>query len=254
LFSGVLLCLAVLPKGERKLEAKPQKISPTRKMVAMAMLAAVSFVLMLVSHMVPKISGFLQFDLKDIPIIIGGFIYGPLASAGISVAVSLLEMVTISTSGPIGLVMNVLASCSLACAAAFIYKRRPSLKGAVAGLVAGILTMTCVMLLWNWLLVPLYTPAVSRQQVVGMLLPIFLPFNLVKGGINAALTMLVYKPMVTAMRRTGFAPGTRAAKDIQPAPGGGKNRGFRINTGVMLASLVALASGVLLLLALLKVI
>lgn len=171
-----------------------------RTVATVAMLCAIAFVAKLISNVFPTVSGFLSFDLKDVVIVIGGFIMGPLAAAVISLIVSLVEMLTISSTGPIGLVMNVLASCAFACTASAIYKRDRSMKGAVMGLVAGVMLMTGLMLLWNWLITPLYMK-VPRETVVAMLLPVFLPFNLVKGGMNAALAMLLYKPVVTALRK-----------------------------------------------------
>ena len=171
-----------------------------RTVATAAMLCAIAFVAKLVSNVFPTVSGFLSFDLKDVVIVIGGFMMGPLAAVVVSIIVSLVEMLTISSTGPIGLIMNVLASCAFACTAAIVYKRDHSMKGAVIGLIAGVLLMTGLMLLWNWLITPLYMK-VPREMVVSMLLPVFLPFNLVKGGMNAALAMLLYKPVVTALRR-----------------------------------------------------
>ncbi len=37
-----------------------------------------------------------------------------------------------------------------------------------------------------------------------MLVPVFLPFNLIKGGLNSAIALLLYKPVVTALRRAGL--------------------------------------------------
>lgn len=171
-----------------------------KTVATVAMLCAIAFVAKLISNVFPTVSGFLSFDLKDVVIVIGGFIMGPLTAVVITVIVSLIEMLSISSTGPIGLVMNVLASCSFACVAAVIYKRDHSMKGAILSLVAGVLCMTVVMLLWNWLITPLYMK-VPREVVVSMLIPVFLPFNLVKGGINATLAMLLYKPVVTALRK-----------------------------------------------------
>ena len=171
-----------------------------RTVATVGMLCAIAFVAKLISNVFPTVAGFLSFDLKDVVIVIGGFMMGPLTAAVISIIVSVIEMLTISGTGIIGLLMNVLASCSFACVAAVIYHRDHSMKGAILSLVAGILCMTAVMLLWNWLITPLYMH-VDRAVVVSMLIPTFLPFNLVKGGINATLAMLLYKPVVTALRR-----------------------------------------------------
>ena len=177
----------------------------------MAMLCAIAFVAKLISNIFPQVAGFLSFDLKDVVIAIGGFILGPLQAALIAIVVSVIEMLTVSHTGPIGLVMNVLASCSFACVAAAVYHRKRTMKNAVIGLIAGVLCMTIIMLLWNWLITPLYM-GVPREQVTAMLATVFLPFNLAKGGINATLTMILYKPVVGALRKAGLIEDTDAKR------------------------------------------
>ena len=43
------------------------------------------------------------------------------------------------------------------------------------------------MLLWNYLITPIYQK-MPREAIVDLLLPLFLPFNAVKGGMNLAVT------------------------------------------------------------------
>ena len=174
------------------------------------MLCAIAFVAKMVSSVFPNVSGFLSFDLKDVVIVIAGFMLGPLAAGVVAVVVSLIEMITLSGTGLIGLIMNILSSCSFACIASAIYQKHRNLKGAIVGLLLGVLCMTGVMLLWNWLITPLYMK-VDRAVVVGMLIPVFLPFNLVKGGMNAVLAMLLYKPVVTALRRANLIDESESA-------------------------------------------
>jgi hypothetical protein len=69
--------------------------------------------------------------------------------------------------------------------------------------VLGSAAMSIVMLLWNWLITPLYM-GVSREVVEGMLLSAFLPFNLLKAGFNSAFVLCLYKPLVSALRKTGL--------------------------------------------------
>ncbi len=71
-----------------------------------------------------------------------------------------------------------------------------------------------------------------------MLIPVFLPFNMLKAGLNAAMTILLYKPIVVGLRRTGFLPPSTAA--------GGAKRS--VNTGALLFGILLLATSVLLLL------
>ena len=174
-----------------------------KKLCVLAMLAAVSFIVANTLYIsIFPAAPFLKYEPKDVIITIGGFLYGPLASLLISVVVSLPEML-ISGSGPIGGVMDILSTCSFACVAALLYKRRHTLAGAVSGLALGSVLMVIAMLLWNWLVSPLYM-GVERAVIESMLLPIFLPFNLLKTGLNSALVLFLYKPVVTALRKAGL--------------------------------------------------
>ena len=59
------------------------------------------------------------------------------------------------------------------------------------------------MMLWNYLVTPIYM-GYPREAVAKLLLPVFLPFNLLKSVLNAAITFLLYKPVVTALRKSGY--------------------------------------------------
>ncbi|MBQ2892909.1 MAG: ECF transporter S component [Oscillospiraceae bacterium] len=171
-------------------------------MVLIAMMAAVAYLLVFFIR-IPVVL-FLNYEPKDVIITIGGFLLGPMSALATSLVVSFVEMVTISTTGPIGALMNFISTCSFVCTAALIYKKRRNLAGAVIGLLVGSVTMIATMLLWNYLITPLYMTGTSRSQIADMLIPVFLPFNALKAGFNTTLTLLLYKPLVTALRRTGL--------------------------------------------------
>ena len=207
-----------------------------RTLSSLGMLTAVAYVVMYLSKLLPQVAGFLQLDLKDTVICIGGFLFGPVASALISLVVALVEMFSVSDTGPIGMVMNVLATCSFCCTAAFVYKKQHTKKGAVLGLLLGVAALTVVMLLWNYLITPLYM-GVERDVVKDMLVPILLPFNLVKGGLNMALILVLYKPVVTALRQARLVPESQA-----PFQKTGKvSMGFALFSFALLATFVVLA-------------
>ena len=172
-----------------------------KKMVTLAMLAAIAY-LMVNLIRIPVVL-FLKYEPKDVIITIGGFLFGPMAAFIVSGIVSLLEMVTISETGIAGCIMNLISTCSFACAAAFVYKKQHTLKGAITGLGLGSVLMVGTMLLWNWLITPLYM-GVDRATVEGMLIPAFLPFNQLKAGLNSALIIGLYKPLSSALRKVGL--------------------------------------------------
>lgn len=169
----------------------------TRKLTAAGMLCALAYASTAVGR-VPLVL-FLKYDPKDSVIAAGGLLLGPLAALAVTVVVSLLELFTISENGVLGFLMNVISSCSFACPAALLYRRRPRPSGAAVGLLCGWGCMVLVMLFWNYLITPVYM-GIPREEVAKLLLPVFLPFNLIKGGLNAAITMLLYRPVLSALR------------------------------------------------------
>jgi len=204
----------------------------TKMVTSLAMLTGIAYVVMWLSKLMPSVM-FLDFDFKDVVICIGGFTYGPMAAAIISILVAAIEFVTISTTGIIGCIMNALATCAFCCTACFIYKKMHTKMGAIIGLSCGVVCLVVVMLTWNYLITPLYMTAFTREEVAALLPTLFLPFNLAKGGMNMAATLLLYKPVVTAMRKAGLAP---------PSKGGQEKR---FNAGFLLFSLALLATFVL---------
>ncbi|SJZ73946.1 ECF transporter S component [Anaerorhabdus furcosa] len=171
--------------------------SRVKKLAVLAMLCAIAYVVMVVGRI--PIVLFLKYDPKDVIITLGGFMYGPLAALAISSIVSIIEMITVSGTGVIGCIMNIISSCSFACVAAFIYKRNPSFKSAIIGLVIGVFTMTLGMMIWNYLITPLYM-GIAREAVVKLLIPAFLPFNLFKGCMNLIFVLLLYKPVLRILK------------------------------------------------------
>ena len=175
--------------------------SKTKKLTTVAMLCAITYVVMAVGRI--PIVLFLKYDPSDVIVTLGGFIWGPMTSCIVSVVVAVIEMITVSETGILGCIMNIVQTLSFACTAAVIYKKKHTLSGAVIGLVSGWIISVFVMLLWNYLVTPLYM-GYSREVVAEMLLPVFFPFNLLKGGLNASITFLLYKPVITALRKSGY--------------------------------------------------
>ncbi len=206
----------------------------TKKITTIAMFCAAAF---LVSLIKVPFNGFLDLELKSAVITICAFMLGPLSGLIISVIVPFIEFLTVSHTGPIGLLMNVIATCAFVCPAAFIYKRNHRLKGAVIGLTVGSLALTAAMLLWNYIITPVYMN-VPRQVVAAMLVPVFLPFNMIKAASNMAVTLLIYKPIVKALRKANFVP-----------RGEGSAKTSGINTGLTVFAVILLLTCVLLVMA-----
>ena len=188
----------------------------TKTITSLAMLTGVSVIIAWISKLMPPVM-FLDFDFKHVAVCIGGFTFGPMSALIIGVMSSFIEMLTFSHTGPWGFLMNALGTCSFCCAASWFYKKNRTKKGAVIGLSLGLVCMVAVMLLWNYLITPLYMTGasgelVSRAAVAAMLPTLFFPFNLAKGGMNMAATLLLYKPVVTALRKSGLVPASESTE------------------------------------------
>ena len=165
-----------------------------RKMVTMAILVAISIVLVSVIHvpLIPAVP-FLEYDPADIPILIGAFAYGPVAGIILTVVTSVIQGLTVSaSSGLYGIIMHIIATSVLVLVASGIYRVRHTKKGAILGLVCGTISMALVMLPANHFITPAFM-GVPTEVLDALLLPGILPFNLIKAGINSVVTFLVYK-------------------------------------------------------------
>ena len=205
-------------------------MNKTKKMTTMALLCALSYIAMFMSRFLPPLFvafPFLKYDPKDVVVVIGGFLYGPIAALAISLVVSIIEMVTVSGTHIIGCFMNIASTCAFACTASVMYKKYRSLKGGSAGLFMGTIAATATMLVLNYLLTPIYT-GMPREAVLKLLVPAILPFNLIKCVLNSALVLLLYKPIIKILRRSGFVEQTQ------------ENKG-KINVSVILTSVLLIA-------------
>lgn len=175
----------------------------TRRLVVLSLFCAIAYVSVFMLR-ISGIGGFLTFDIKDMIMTIAAMHFGPLAGALIALTVSLLEMVTVSGTGPWGFLMNFVSSTVFVCCASTVYRYFPVIKkriiGAVTGLGIATVLMTAVMLVMNLVVTPIYMK-ISVDVVKGMLLPVLLPFNLIKATLNSSLVMMLYKPVTTALKK-----------------------------------------------------
>ena len=185
-----------------------KKVIDVKRLVGMALFAALAYGVTFVFR-IPV--SFLTFDAKDAVLTIAAFIYGPVAALIMSLIPSLIEFITISGTGFWGFLMNFASSACFSFTASLIYKYRRSFNGAIVGLYASVVATTGLMMLLNIIVTPIYMK-VPREVVVDMLPTLLLPFNFAKALMNAAITMLIYKPVSIAMKRAHLISGKMDAK------------------------------------------
>lgn len=224
---------------------RENNLEKIKRMTGVAMFAALAYVAVVVLR-IPNISGFLTLDFKDAIITIAAMCFGPWASPVLSVTVPFIEAITISGTGPYGFFMNFASSFSFSFTASLIYKYRKTFSGALTGLLSAIFAMVSVMLLFNLFVTPLYM-GVSTADVAKMIPKTLLPFNLIKAVINASLTMALYKPLISALRKIGFIK----KKETHLANTDGNKKNIIRSVVVTLSALAVTAAALCLMLAVL---
>ena len=178
-----------------------------RTMTSVAVLSAVAFVLAFFEFPVPLSPSFARMDLSDFPALIGAFAFGPVAGILIELIKNLLGLFSSATSG-IGELANFLMGASYVAAAGLIYKLHKTKKTALVGGIVGSVIMGIVAALTNYfILLPLFEQFMPLDQLIasfGEKMPFIktkldvviynaFPFNLLKGLVITAVTMLIYK-------------------------------------------------------------
>ena len=200
-FQGRLIFLG--DNMQKKIDLK--KLSVTAMLCAVAYLCTVLFKF--------KVS-FLTFDLKDAILTVIAFLYGPIYAVVSSVLVAVIEFMSVSDTGIYGLIMNALSSTVFTATCGIVYKYRRTLAGAVFGSICAVFAMVAVMMVANVFITPFYM-GVARSEVAALIPTLLLPFNLIKGIVNAAITMIIYKPITSALKKVGLAVGSSQKTDIK---------------------------------------
>ncbi|MCL2513572.1 MAG: ECF transporter S component [Oscillospiraceae bacterium] len=170
------------------------------KLASCGMLAAMSVVLMVFVRfpLIPT-ANFLTYDMGDIPILIGAVLFGPLYGLAMLFAACFIEVFTVSDTGAIGFVMHFFASGIFILTAGLIRKKMKSKVSIITGLLAGTVLMVLFMIPWNLIITPRFL-GVPAEAVKQMLVPAIIPFNLLKGIINSAVTAALFFPLMKILK------------------------------------------------------
>ena len=167
--------------------------SRTLKLAKMALMVAIAVICSFIHFPILPAAPFLEFEVSDIPILIAGFVFGPLPGLIIGlVSILLHDLMMGPSSGPYGMIMHMIAVGVFVVVSAAIYKKFKTRKWGLIALIIGGLCMTGVMIPANLLITPLFL-GMPVEVVQAMILPILLPFNLLKMVINTVVVFLLYK-------------------------------------------------------------
>lgn len=178
-----------------------------RALTTTALLAAVASILIFMNFALPIFPSFIKMDISDTPALIAGFAIGPGAGVMVELIKNLTNL-THTTTGGIGELANFTIGSAYVVPAALIYRRNRTIRNARLALCVGVLTMTVAAALANYfVLLPLYSKIMPMETIIGMyqainpyantlervILTSVVPFNLLKGGIVATVTFILYK-------------------------------------------------------------
>lgn len=184
----------------------------TKNLVKISVLGAIGMVLMFFDLSVWFAPGFLKLDVSDLPSLLGAFAMGPMAGVLIQFLKNILSLLIEGTAtGGVGELSNFFVGSVFAYTAGFIYYRRKTFKNAIIGLFLGVLLMTLAASLSNYYVVfPLYAKVmIPMDKIIAMgskvnrhvvdfktlILYSVVPFNLLKGTVASAVTLLLYKKL-----------------------------------------------------------
>lgn len=171
------------------------------KMIKISLLVAIAVVLMYFDFPVIPLFPWLKIDLSEVPALMGGFAYGPVAGGAIVILKVVLRFLIKGTeTGFIGELANIIVGLALVVPAAWIYNRNKSKKTAIIGMVVGGLVMEVLGIVANiYLLLPAYGMQMNPSQLSQYVIVGLLPFNGVKALIVSIITYLLYKKVSVAI-------------------------------------------------------
>ena len=188
-----------------------KKVFNVRNVVLIAMFSALAAVLETLQVPVPFAPPFYKLDFAELPVLVGGFAVGPVPAVLIAVVKNLLKiLINGSSTFYVGELGNIIGSCMFSVPAALIYSRHKTKKTAMTALAVGVCTAIIGAIFVNcFITLPFYAKVAFNgiENIIAMgtkvnpaitNLPTFalfaiIPFNLLKCGLNAVVTALVYK-------------------------------------------------------------
>jgi len=172
------------------MEATTTHAKAVRQTTASGILAGLAVALALtVRFPLLPAAPYLLYEPSDVPLLLGAFRLSPAWVSGIAGVVA-VALALVGGGGPIGLVSRFVGSAALALTAALIHRRLARRRrGRLISVAAGILVYTLAEVLLTVVLGPLFFG--DMRTALAMVLPVVVPFNLLKGTINGAAALIV---------------------------------------------------------------
>ena len=156
------------------------------------MFAALAFAVSYLEFPIFPAASFLQMDFSCVFVLLGGFMFGPVAAVIISGVKECLRLFTTGTGG-VGELANFIVTFSFVIVPTLVYRFRKGLPLVVLTLAVGCFLQVGVGLLTNrYINFPLFMGA-GAAETFSQLWWYVLLFNLIKGVAISLVTVLLYK-------------------------------------------------------------
>ena len=166
---------------------------PILRLCVMAMLAALAVVIGFFRFPIFAAVPFLEADFADLPILIATTLFGPLWGMLVLAVVSFIQAFMLGGNGWIGFTMHFVASGAMVLAVGIITRRKKSVPRLIIAAAAGTILQTLVMIPMSYIFYPIF--GMPTAAVDALLFPYIIPFNLIKAGGSALLTVIIFSAL-----------------------------------------------------------
>lgn len=175
------------------------------KFIKISLLSAIAVVLMFFEFPIPFLPfPWLKIDLSDIPALMGGFAFGPIAGVIIELLKNLLILIVKGTGTYfVGEFANFIIGATLVFPAAYIYHKNKGKKTAFLGMIVGSLFMQIIGIIANvYFLLPAYGMKMAASESINYVMAGLIPFNGVKAIMVSGITYVLYKKVANTIFNT----------------------------------------------------
>ncbi len=162
----------------------------SKQSVAIVLLILMSMVLSFVEVPIIPAAQWLKYDTSGVMSLIATILYGPWVGIVVAVASWVPHLIT----GPIGAFMNISVTVTLIVVVGEVYRRKPCFSRAVLGCVCGTVVACTVAICLNFVVTPAYVGA-TYEEIVALVLPALLPFNVFKALVNSIIAVASYRKL-----------------------------------------------------------
>lgn len=171
----------------------------SKRIALTALFTAASLILSFVQIPIFPVAPWLMFDPSGIACLIAALAFGPKLGAAVAI-ISWLPRIFLD---PFGAPMGMLSTCAFIIPAALVYRKGGrSRKASLAGMVLGAIVSVALSCAMNLVVTPLYT-AISMADVAAMIIPILLPFNVLKMLISIVAGQVLLTPCMSVLKAQG---------------------------------------------------